>query len=57
MHWDIGTLSFHATNPFQIAVGGALVLRDPAVEARADLLRNFGIAGEERVLLPAPTTR
>jgi dTDP-4-amino-4,6-dideoxygalactose transaminase len=35
--------SFHATKPFAIGEGGALITPDPAVAARAERLINFGM--------------
>ena len=49
---DISVLSFHATKVFTTAEGGALVVRDEDRKRRIDLLKNFGIAGEEAVLSP-----
>ena len=47
---DVSILSFHATKLFHTAEGGALVARDPQVQQRIDLLRNFGIKDEATVL-------
>jgi dTDP-4-amino-4,6-dideoxygalactose transaminase len=47
---DVSMLSFHATKLFHTAEGGALVVRDPQLRKRIDLLRNFGIKDEATVL-------
>lgn len=49
---DISMFSFHATKLFHTAEGGALTFNDPVHKQQADLLKNFGIWGEEEVLLP-----
>ncbi len=49
---DISMFSFHATKLFHTAEGGALTFNDPEHKRQADLLKNFGIWGEEEVLLP-----
>jgi dTDP-4-amino-4,6-dideoxygalactose transaminase len=49
---DLSVLSFHATKVFTTAEGGAVIARDAAHKRRIDLLKNFGIAGEEEVLSP-----
>ncbi|MBI1319796.1 MAG: aminotransferase class I/II-fold pyridoxal phosphate-dependent enzyme [Candidatus Hydrogenedens sp.] len=49
---DVSVLSFHATKVFTTAEGGAVIARDAALKRRIDLLKNFGIAGEEQVLSP-----
>ncbi len=41
--------SFHATKLFHTAEGGALACADPALKARIDDLRNFGIHGPDAV--------
>jgi len=49
---DISTLSFHATKAaFNTIEGGALVCKDAETKRRAELLKNFGFAGETEVLL------
>jgi dTDP-4-amino-4,6-dideoxygalactose transaminase len=49
---DATMLSFHATKLFHTGEGGALIVADAATRDRVDLLRNFGIRGEEEVVLP-----
>lgn len=49
---DMTMFSFHATKLFHTAEGGALAPRDPALKARIDLLKNFGIMNETDVALP-----
>jgi dTDP-4-amino-4,6-dideoxygalactose transaminase len=49
---DASMFSFHATKLFHTAEGGALVVRDAQIKERVDFLKNFGIRGEETVLLP-----
>jgi len=46
---DITMFSFHATKLFHTAEGGALACADPALKAKIDDLRNFGIHGPDRV--------
>jgi dTDP-4-amino-4,6-dideoxygalactose transaminase len=48
-HGDFSILSLHATKVFSTFEGGALVCSDPALRARIDRLRNFGIADEVSV--------
>ncbi len=49
---DMSVLSFHATKVYNTVEGGAVVCHRAEDKAQLDLLRNFGFAGEERVLLP-----
>lgn len=49
---DATMLSFHATKLFHCAEGGALIVRDEAMLRRVKLLRNFGIADAQTVLVP-----
>ena len=49
---DATMLSFHATKLFHTAEGGALVVRDPALHQRIELLKNFGIKSEVEVPMP-----
>lgn len=49
---DLSMLSFHATKVFNTAEGGALVTNDPKLKARIDNLKNFGFAGETKVIAP-----
>jgi dTDP-4-amino-4,6-dideoxygalactose transaminase len=46
---DITMFSFHATKIFHTAEGAALVTRDEHVTAKLQLIRNFGIAGEDEI--------
>lgn len=48
---DMTMFSFHATKLFNTIEGGALAYSDPALDKRLDLLRNFGIANAEEVVL------
>lgn len=49
---DISMFSFHATKLFHTAEGGALAFRDKKLKKKIDLLKNFGIADEETVIMP-----
>ncbi len=49
---DATMFSFHATKLFHTAEGGALVVNDPALKQRVDLLKNFGIKNENEVVMP-----
>ena len=49
---DATMLSFHATKLFHTAEGGGLVVQDPALHRRIELLRNFGIKNETEVAFP-----
>jgi len=49
---DATMFSFHATKLFHAAEGGALAVPDPDLKRRIDLLKNFGIRDEERVVMP-----
>lgn len=49
---DATMLSFHATKLFHTAEGGALVVRDPHLHKRIELLKNFGIKNEFQVTMP-----
>jgi dTDP-4-amino-4,6-dideoxygalactose transaminase len=46
---DVTMYSFHATKLFHTAEGGALACANPALKARIDDLRNFGIHGPDAV--------
>ena len=46
---DISTLSFHATKLFHTIEGGALVINDDSLVAKARYLINFGIENEESI--------
>ena len=49
---DISMFSFHATKLYHTVEGGALVMKNPNVKQRIDLLKNFGIKNEEEVVMP-----
>jgi len=49
---DLSTLSFHATKPFTTMEGGAIVSHDEKTKQRIDYLKNFGFAGETKVIAP-----
>jgi len=49
---DISILSFHATKVFNTIEGGAIICRDEATKKRIDYLKNFGFAGETKVIGP-----
>ena len=49
---DMATLSFHATKVYNTLEGGALVMRDAETKKRVDYLKNFGFAGETKVVAP-----
>lgn len=49
---DLSVLSFHATKVFNTFEGGAIVCHDAATKQRIDYLKNFGFAGETRVVAP-----
>ncbi|KIU36487.1 aminotransferase [Methylobacterium radiotolerans] len=46
---DATMFSFHATKLFHTAEGGAVVMNDPDLKRRMELLKNFGIANEVSV--------
>lgn len=48
---DMTMFSFHATKLFNTIEGGALTYSDPTLDKQLDLLRNFGIANAEEVVL------
>ncbi|MFA5828068.1 MAG: DegT/DnrJ/EryC1/StrS family aminotransferase [Candidatus Shapirobacteria bacterium] len=48
---DISMFSFHPTKLFHTGEGGTLICKDELLKEKIDLLRNFGIIGEE-VLVP-----
>lgn len=53
MNWgDLSILSFHATKVFNTFEGGAIVSHDQNMKKRIDYLKNFGFAGEARVIGP-----
>jgi dTDP-4-amino-4,6-dideoxygalactose transaminase len=47
---DLSILSFHATKVFNTMEGGAIVCHDAATKKRIDYLKNFGFAGETKVM-------
>lgn len=47
---DLSVLSFHATKVFNTMEGGAIVCHDAATKKRIDYLKNFGFAGETKVM-------
>ena len=49
---DLATLSFHATKVYNTLEGGALVMHDEQMKKRIDYLKNFGFAGETKVVAP-----
>lgn len=49
---DASALSFHATKNFHTFEGGAVVSSNQRLSHRVRLLRNFGIASEEKVEVP-----
>ncbi|WP_297095269.1 DegT/DnrJ/EryC1/StrS aminotransferase family protein [uncultured Draconibacterium sp.] len=49
---DLSILSFHATKVFNTMEGGAIVCHDEATKKRIDFLKNFGFAGEIKVMAP-----
>lgn len=46
---DVSTLSFHATKLFHTIEGGALIINDDELVAKARYLINFGIMNEEEI--------
>ena len=48
---DMTMFSFHATKLFNTVEGGALTFRDNSLVGRLSLLKNFGIANPEEVVL------
>ena len=49
---DLSTLSFHATKVYNTVEGGALIMHDEAMKHQIDYLKNFGFAGETKVVGP-----
>jgi len=49
---DLSILSFHATKVFNTFEGGAIVCPDAKTKQRIDFLKNFGFAGETKVIAP-----
>lgn len=53
LNWgDLSTLSFHATKVYNTIEGGAMVMQDVETKRRIDFLKNFGFAGEVKVVGP-----
>jgi dTDP-4-amino-4,6-dideoxygalactose transaminase len=50
-HGDLSVLSFHATKVFNTFEGGAIVCRDEKMKLSIDRLKNFGFAGETKVVV------
>lgn len=48
---DMTMFSFHATKLFNTIEGGALAFKDEALARKLDLLKNFGLANPEEVVL------
>lgn len=49
---DMSTLSFHATKVYNTVEGGAMVMRSAEIKQHIDYLKNFGFAGETKVVAP-----
>lgn len=49
---DMSTLSFHATKVYNTVEGGALVMHTSEAKQHIDYLKNFGFAGETKVVAP-----
>jgi len=49
---SLSMLSFHATKVFNTIEGGALITDDPELKQRIDYLKNFGFAGETKIVAP-----
>jgi len=47
---DLSVLSFHATKTYNTIEGGAIVSHDEKTKDRIDKLKNFGFAGETKVI-------
>lgn len=47
---DLSILSFHATKVFNTLEGGAIICKDANTKKHIDFLKNFGFAGETRVV-------
>ena len=44
--------SFHATKVFNTVEGDAVIYHDPALKAKLDMMKNFGIPGADRIAYP-----
>ena len=49
---DMSILSFHATKVYTTFEGGAIICHDEKTKKRIDYLKNFGFAGETKVVAP-----
>lgn len=49
---DLSVLSFHATKTFNTIEGGAIICHEEKTKTRIDYLKNFGFAGETKVIEP-----
>lgn len=53
LNWgDLSVLSFHGTKVFTTMEGGAIVCHDEPTKKRIGYLKNFGFAGETKVVQP-----
>ena len=53
LNWgDLSVLSFHATKVFNTIEGGAIICHDEKLKQKIDYLKNFGFAGEIKVVSP-----
>lgn len=48
---DMTMFSFHATKLFNTIEGGAIICKDAEINRKVQLLKNFGLAGPEEVVL------
>ncbi|MFW6273109.1 MAG: DegT/DnrJ/EryC1/StrS family aminotransferase, partial [bacterium] len=49
---ELSILSFHATKSYNTMEGGAIVCHDEKTKQRINYLKNFGFAGETKVMAP-----
>jgi dTDP-4-amino-4,6-dideoxygalactose transaminase len=49
---DLSILSFHATKVYNTIEGGAIICHDEKTKTRIDYLKNFGFAGESKIIAP-----
>lgn len=49
---DLSVLSFHATKVFTTMEGGAIICHEETIKKRIGYLKNFGFAGETKVVQP-----
>lgn len=54
---DISMFSFHTTKLFHTIEGGCLTYKDSNLKEKLYLLKNFGIANEEEVILPGTNAK